>query len=387
MPVEVVMPKFGLTMQEGIIRQWFKEEGEPITEGEPLFEVETEKVLTEVPAPATGQVAKRLFPPESTVACAEVVAVIAVAGEDPAAIAAQYVARAAEPLPAPARASNPTAVVPMKAAPVTPAARKLAKEHGIDLAILRGTGPGGRITHEDVEVAIERAAAVPKTPAAQLLRGMRKAIAEHMFESLRSTAQLTITTEADVSALVERRERLKSEFPFTYTDLLIEAVARALQEHPQLNATAREGALQPQAEIHVGVAVALREGLIVPVIRNADRKSLRQIAEESRALADKAQAGAPSVDDVSGGTFTVSNLGAYGVDAFTPILHTPQIAILGVGRIVEKPAVHEGKIVPRFMMMLSLTFDHRFIDGAPAAAFLQSVVKHLQLERVGTSTA
>jgi pyruvate dehydrogenase E2 component (dihydrolipoamide acetyltransferase) len=380
MAVQVVMPKFGLTMQEGTIQQWFKAEGDSITKGEPLFEVETEKVLYEVEAPASGRVAKLLYEPEASVACAKVVAVIAVDGEDAAAVAAQYAGGASAEREPAAAAPRPvsTSAAPSAGpgAPITPAERKLAKEHGVALSTVRGTGPGGRITREDIEAAIARpAAASAGTP----LRGMRKNIADHMFKSLHTTAQLTITTEADVTALVARYTQLRAEFPLTYTDLLIEATATALRAHPLLNATASADAVQQHDTVDIGVAVSLDEGLIVPVLRAADQKPLRQIADESRALADKARAGTLSVDEVSNGTFTITNLGTYGVDAFTPILNTPQVATLGVGRIVEKPAVHAGQIVPRSMVVLSLTFDHRIVDGAPAAAFLRSVVGYLQV--------
>jgi pyruvate dehydrogenase E2 component (dihydrolipoamide acetyltransferase) len=375
MPVEVVMPKFGLTMQEGKIQQWFKAEGDAIETGQPLFEVETEKVLYEVEAPASGVVAKLLYPLESTVPCAKAVAVIAVGGEDPAAIAKAYASKAPEAgtsaLPhAAASASQRTASTPAGAIVATPAARKLAKDRGFDLATVKGTGPGGRITREDVEAA----AAMPQgTP----LHGMRKSIADRMFKSLQSTAQLTITTEADVTPLVARREQLKKEFNLTFTDMLIEAVAGALVAHPRLRLTVEGDLIQPHEEVNVGIAVALDEGLMVPVIRHADTKSLQQIADESRRLAEKARAGSLGVDEVSGGTFTITNLGMYGIDAFTPIINQPQIAILGVGRIVPKPAVHDGQIAIRSMMTLSLTFDHRIVDGAPAAAFLQDVAKRL----------
>jgi len=374
MAVEVVMPKFGLTMQEGTIQRWFKAEGDPIAKGESLFEVETEKVLYEVEAPIAGRVAKLLYPEEATVACARVVAVLAVGDEDPAAVAARYAA-----VPATATAAAVAAPAPVRSpapggpgAPVTPAARKLAREHGIELEAVAGTGPGGRVTREDVEAAIAAGA-----PAGAPLRGMRKTIAEHMLQSVQTTAQLTITTDADVTELVARHQRLRGEFAVTITDLVIEAVAAALRAHPRLNATASADAVRQHAEIDIGVAVAVDDGLVVPVVRGADGKALRDIAVESRALAEKARAGRLAADDVRGGTFTVTNLGMYGVDAFTPILNTPQVATLGVGRIVEKPAVHGGQIVARRMMVLSLTFDHRIVDGVPAAAFLRDVVDRL----------
>jgi len=376
MPVEVVMPKFGLTMQEGTIQQWFKAEGEAIEAGEPLFEVETEKVLYEVESPASGTVAKLLYPLEAKVPCANVVAVIAVPGEDAAAVAAEYAAKAASVAAQTARpsaaAAQRTAAAATGATVATPAARKLAKERGIDLATVKGTGPGDRITREDVEAA----AAAPAVHGTGL-RGMRKSIAERMFKSLQSSAQLTITTEVDVTALVARREQLKQQFRVTYTDMLIEAVAGALAAHPRLRVTVEGDVILQHDDINVGIAVALEEGLIVPVVRGADKKSLQQIAEESRVLAEKARTGSLSVDYVSDGIFTITTLGMYGVDAFTPIINQPQVAILGVGRIVQKPAVYDGQVAIRSMMVLSLTFDHRIVDGAPAAAFLQDVAARL----------
>jgi pyruvate dehydrogenase E2 component (dihydrolipoamide acetyltransferase) len=376
MPIEVVMPKFGLTMQEGKIQQWFKAEGDAIETGQPLFEVETEKVLYEVEAPARGRVAKLLYPIESTVPCAHVVAVIAVDGEDPTAVAAAYTA----PAPTAAPPASPAAApVSARAAGgssgsivATPAARKLAKDRGVDLSTVKGTGPGGRITREDVD-------AVPVAPATagMPLHGMRKSIADRMLKSVQSTAQLTIMTEADVTALVARREQLKTQFRLTFTDMVIAAAAGALVAHPRLRVTAEGDLVQSHEEVNVGIAVALEEGLIVPVLRHAETKSLQQIAEESRQLAERARAGSLGVDEVRGGTFTITNLGMYGIDAFTPIINQPQVAILGVGRIVQKPAVHDGQIAVRWMMTLSLTFDHRIVDGAPAAAFLQEVAARL----------
>jgi pyruvate dehydrogenase E2 component (dihydrolipoamide acetyltransferase) len=376
MPIEVVMPKFGLTMQEGTIQQWFKAEGETIQAGQPLFEVETEKVLYEVEAPASGTVAKLLYPLEAKVPCANVVAVIAVPGEDVAAVAAEYAAKTASVTAQTAPASAPTAqrasVAATGTVAATPAARKLAKDRGIDLATVKGTGPGGRITREDVEAA----AAAPVSQGTAL-HGMRKSIAERMFKSLQSTAQLTLTTEVDVTPLVARREQLKNQFNLTYTDMLVEAVAGALAAHPRLRATVEGDVIQQHDDINVGIAVALDEGLIVPVVRHADKKSLQQIGEESRLLAEKARAGNLGVDDVADGICTITNLGTYGIDAFTPIINQPQITILGVGRIVQKPAVHQGQVAVRSLMVLSLTFDHRVVDGAPAAAFLQDVAARL----------
>ena len=382
MAVEVVMPKFGLTMTEGTIQKWFISEGDTIKTGEAVFEVETEKILYEVEAAADGTIAKLLYPLEAVVTVGLPVAVIAEAGEDIAEIASKYAdaptAQAAAPQAAPAAA--PAADKKRGRVPVTPAARKLAKEHAIDLAGITGTGPRGRITREDVQKIIDTGgqatpvAAAPVDAAEDIpLRGMRKVIAERMHQSLQASAQLTITTEVDVTQLIDRRQEVRQEFNVTYTDFILQACAHALKQHRRMNAALEGTTIQVHNQIHVGLAVALDEGLIVPVVRDADKKPLKDIAEESKALAEKARAGQLKLEEVSGGTFTVSNLGMFGVDAFTPIINAPQSGILGVGRIVEKPVIYRGEITKRSMMVLSLTFDHRVIDGAPAGAFLQTV--------------
>lgn len=396
MAVEVTMPKFGLTMTEGTIQKWFKNEGDAIKAGEPLFEVETEKVLYEVEVKATGTVAKLLYPLEAIVPVGLPVAIIAEAGENVAEIAAQYgggapsVKVATAPAAVSATPLAPAASGRREGPPVTPAARKLAEEHKVDLAPIVGTGPGGRVTREDVQKAIDdrvkapaptAASSAPATPTAAPaptaqsipLRGMRKVIAERMHRSLQGSAQLTITTEVDVTQLIDRRQEVQREFNATYTDFIVQACAHALKRHPRMNAVLDSDTIRHLSEVHVGLAVALEEGLIVPVVHNTDKKSLQEIAQEAKGLAEKARAGKLSIEEVSGGTFTVSNLGMYGVDGFTPIINSPQTGILGVGRIVEKPVIYRGEIAKRSMMVLSLTFDHRVIDGAPAGAFLQTV--------------
>ncbi len=293
---------------------------------------------------------------------------------------AQTAATEAVPAAAPVAAAAPAAEKTRGRVPVTPAARKLAKEHAIDLAGITGSGPRGRITREDVQKVIDTggqaapAAAAPTATAEAIpLRGMRKVIAERMHQSLQASAQLTITTEVDVTQLIDRRQEVRQEFNVTYTDFILQACAHALKQHRRMNAALDGTTIQVHNQIHVGLAVALDEGLIVPVVRDADKKSLKDIAEESKALAEKARAGQLKLEEVSGGTFTVSNLGMFGVDAFTPIINAPQSGILGVGRILEKPVIYRGEITKRSMMVLSLTFDHRVIDGAPAGAFLQTV--------------
>ena len=405
MAIEVRMPKFGLTMQEGTVQRFFKAAGDQVAEGEPLYEIETEKVLYEVEAPGSGVLALTMAEPEAVIPCGGLVAVIAEAGEPLEEVLARYGQAAGVSQRPPAAAAGAAAPPSAGAAaaapaeggrrPVSPVARKLAAELNVDLDKIAGTGPGGRITREDVERAAAAPAAakpIPAAPASPVsaprpsaeparahpatvpFRGMRKTIADRMQQSLQQAAQLTITSEADVTAAVEFRTRAGKEADFTYTDLMIQAVARALKRHPRLNARLTEVGIVLLEEVHVGMAVALEEGLIVPVIRDADRKTLSQIAAESKVLGEKARKGQLKLEDVSGGTFTVSNLGMYGVDAFTPIINLGETAILGVGRIVEKPAIYRGEIARRSMMTLSLTFDHRLIDGTPAAAFLQTVI-------------
>jgi pyruvate dehydrogenase E2 component (dihydrolipoamide acetyltransferase) len=206
---------------------------------------------------------------------------------------------------------------------------------------------------------------------------MRRTIATRMHQSLRDTAQLTLSCEADVTPATELRARLTREFDFTYTDMIIHAVGRALLRHPRMNSRWSAEGIASSVEAHVGMAVALDEGLIVPVIHNASSKSLRQIAAESRDLAERARSSQLKLEHVSGGTFTITNLGTWGVDVFTPILNLGETGILGVGRIIEKPAVYRSEITRRSMLTLSLTFDHRVIDGAPAAGFLQTVIDFL----------
>jgi pyruvate dehydrogenase E2 component (dihydrolipoamide acetyltransferase) len=380
--VEVAMPKFGLTMHEGTIQRFFKAAGESVVAGEPLYEVETEKVLYEVEAPASGTLATRLFEEGATVECGVAVAVIAEAGEDIVAVAARYGVAASRAESTPARevreaaqtGGPPSATGSRRSA--SPIARKLAAELGVNLDNISGTGPGGRITREDVERAAKSGAPAGGEGVRIAFRGARKVIAERMHLSLQTSAQITITTEADVTDATEFRARRTREFDFSYTDLMIFAVARALMRHPRMNSRldGAEIAITPSA--NVGIAVALEEGLIVPVIRDAESKALREIAIESRALGEKARAGHLKLEDVTGGSFTITNLGTWGIDAFTPILNPGETGILGVGRIIDKPAVYRGEIVRRAMMFLSLTFDHRVVDGAPAAEFLQSVVEN-----------
>ena len=424
-------------MADGTIVRWLKHEGDAVTEGEPLVEVEAAKVTSEVEAEVAGVLARILVAEgetvpvrtplcligttdeviasaEATTASVESATVAStpvqpvassqpevqvtpvarrmakehgidlsqVRGSGPGGrIVTEDVQRAIDEAARPAPATGASAT-----AQVIPAARRLAKEHGIDLSQVRGSGPAGRITVEDVQRVIAAAAqptasVPPASPTAEqviALTGMRAAIARRMHQSLQTSAQVTLITEVDVSALVQLREELKQQFALTYTDLVVKAVAHALKGHPRLNAWIEGEQIRHVQAIHIGVAVALDEGLIVPVVRDADRRSLREIAQETQRLALRAREGTLTREEVMGSTFSVSNLGMYGIDAFTPIINPPEIAILGVGRINEKLVRVPRGAEWRHVMTLSLTFDHRAVDGAPAAAFLQTVGKYLE---------
>jgi pyruvate dehydrogenase E2 component (dihydrolipoamide acetyltransferase) len=276
----------------------------------------------------------------------------------------------------------------------TPIAQRMAHEAGIDLAELARQQGIDKVERTHVEAAI--ATRPPAAPPPQAVEEMsregesipvtriRRLIAQRMADSAHTTAPVTLTTEVDASALVALREQIKSAFTPrnlpapSYNDLFVKLCAHALQAHPLLNATWHEAEIRVARAIHIGVAVDTAEGLLVPVIRDVQTKSLRQITTESSALFEKAQARQLTPDELQGGTFTLTNLGVYGVDAFTPIINLPQCAILGIGRIVKKPAVVDDQIVPRHRVALSLTFDHRIVDGAPAARFLQTISEFVE---------
>ncbi len=283
---------------------------------------------------------------------------------------------------------------------VTPVAQRMAAGTGVDLRRLTGTGPGGRIVKEDVERAIQPPEAAPAAPSAPVaagpaaplpaaevseripLKGVRAIIADRMGTSVHTTARVTLMMEVDATEFVAARERIKAKvseawgFAPGYNDLLAKIVAAALREHPYMNARLTPDAIEILSHVNLGMAVDTERGLLVPVVRDADRKNLRQFGFEFRQMVDRARSGRALPDDLSGGTFTITNLGMYEVDAFTPVINLPEAAILGVGRIAPKVVPHNGSPAIRQMLTLSLVFDHRLVDGAPAARFLQ-YIKHV----------
>ena len=389
MATEIYLVKVGMTMHEGTVEEWYVGDGERVDTGALLYRLETEKVNLDVDAETAG-VVKHLVAEGTTLEPGDVVGYIYADGETipdvlPKPTPKRDIAVQGESSEAPEPAANAEPPKPKagKRVAASPVARKLAAELNVDLAAVVGTGPRGRITKEDVEQAAASAPQASASASATPLRGMRKTIAERMFASLRETAQLTMDMEVAMDDAVKLRQSLIEEWEgdgvrVTYTDLVLVAAAKSLVRHPAMNAALVDGAIQRFDQAHVGVAVALDDGLIVPVIKDVHEKSLQEVARASADLAARARQGALTVPDVEGGTFTVTSLGMFGVDGFTPILNPPQAGILGVGRIYDGVRWDGDTPQREARMRLSLTWDHRVLDGAPAAEFLATVRSYLE---------
>ena len=437
----VVLPPLGESVTEGTVTRWLKQVGEAVAADEPLVEVSTDKVDTEIPAPVGGIVLAIRVPEDSTVAVGAELAVIGDAGAlsgdapAPAAAPAPAPAPAAAPAPAPAPVAAPVPAAPVTpsapAAPaasapaasptgsddesyVTPLVRKLAAEKGVDLATVTGTGVGGRIRKQDVLAAAESAAAptasapasaasaapatAPAAPSAQAtMRGttqsmsrLRKVIAERMVESLQVSAQLTTVVEVDVTRIAQLRDRAKHDFEaregvkLTFLPFFAKAAVEALAAYPSLNASIDVGAgtVTYHGEVNLGVAVDTDRGLLVPVVRDAGDLSVAGLARRITDLADRTRTNKVSPDELSGGTFTITNTGSRGALFDTPIINQPQVAILGTGSVVKRAVVisdgGSDVIAIRSMVYLALTYDHRLVDGADAARFLSAVRARLE---------
>jgi len=390
MPSEIYLVKVGMTMTEGMVEEWYVPDGGRVEKGQLLYRLETEKVNLDVDADASG-IVRHGVAVGVPMKPGDVIGFIYAPGEvvpapGGAAAAVPVASVAVTVSAAPAKTSAPAGERSMS----SPAARRLARELNVDIAAVTGTGPGGRITNEDVERAAKPIAASAHAPIALApagttipLKGIRRTIATRMYESLHNSAQLTMNMDAAMDDAVKLREQLIAEWHAeairpTYTDLVVKAVAKALRAHPLMNSVFGQSEITLCNEIHVGVAVAIDAGLLVPVVRDADTLSLKAIAATSARLAAAARAGTLGLDDMAGGTFTVTALGMYGVDSFTPILNAPQSGILGVNRIRNEVVWQGDRAVPRKSMRLSLTWDHRALDGAPAAQFLGSVRELLE---------
>jgi pyruvate dehydrogenase E2 component (dihydrolipoamide acetyltransferase) len=393
---EVILPRLGQGMESGTIVRWLKAEGEPVTKGEPLFELDTDKVTQEVEAEAAGVLLK-IAVAEGEVPVGQTVAFIGAEGEDvpdaaaAAPAAAKEETKASEPEPAPAVEAPQDAAVAsgngrIKASPL---ARRIARERGVELTAIRGTGPDGRIVAEDVERAEAGGPAAPPVaaltvPAGEVeripLSNVRKTIARRLTEAwqipvfqLQASADMT-----RVNALVARLRERDPDVRITVTDVLTKISAQALMRHREVNAEFTEDAILLHPSANVGLAVAAPQGLVVPVIRSAERLSLTEIAGVRADLVGRAREAKLRADDLEGGTFTISNLGMYAVESFTAVLNPPQAAIVAVGATEERVVPVAGETVVRPMVTLTATFDHRAVDGAPAAAFLQTLKESLE---------
>ncbi len=373
---DIIVPRVSESVEEGVLVTWFVEPGARIREGDLVAEVQVEKTSAEVRAPANGRIAELLFGPGAVIVQGHPIATfdaVETLVEPVQTPSTPESAAAGAPVSAPAVAANAPVGQPVAA---SPAARRLALELGVDLASIVGSGPAGRIVEADVRAAAgegSRAGLVALTP-------MRRTIADRMRRGLLEAAQLTITAEADVTALTVALagSRASSGRRGTYTAAAVRASALALRDHPRIGASWTDEGIRLPESIDIGVAVALEDGLIVPVVRAADGKSLEQVDAEIADLAERARAARLAGEETQGAVFSVTNLGGYRIDAFTPLLDPPQTAILGLGRARPRPAVVDGTIAVRTLVVLSLTFDHRVLDGAPAAAFLDEVVAALE---------
>jgi pyruvate dehydrogenase E2 component (dihydrolipoamide acetyltransferase) len=363
MVTQVVMPRLSLTMKEGTVGKWYKKEGENVEKGEPLVEVVSEKATYDLEASASGILRKILVQEGVDVPVNAVLAVVT-ATDEPYPVA--------ETLTGEKQTVNAEGEDRVLA---SPAAKRLAKEHGIGLSNVKGSGPEGRIIEEDVQrLLAEKSGELPKVKEIVLLSGFRKTSAERLSFSFKTAPHSTVIMEVDVFEAVKTHEKTQ----VSYTAIIVKAVAKGLTELPIINSTLEGDRIKVFEDVNIGVAVATENGLVVPVIHNADRKSLNEIDIDIRELTEKARQGKLSRQELAGGTFTITNLGMYDVDFFTPIINPPEAAILGVGRIVEKPVAANGQIVIKPTLMLSLSYDHRIVDGAPAGQFLRNVKKKIE---------
>ncbi len=392
------------TMEEGRVAAWKKKEGEAVKAGEVLAEVETDKAVMDLVARGDGVLRKILVPEGQTVPVSTLVAVIGTADENISSIAEGSA-------PAPAPASAPTAKVvgvapPPSARPPappsapadggrilsSPLARRIAAEQGVDLRSLAGSGPAGRVIARDVQSAPRSAmsgqpSAISHQPSATRgvqdvpLTPIRKTIAKRLVQSIGPIPHFFLTSEIDMQAAWDLRAALKArgeQYAISFNDLVIKAVAHALRLHQAVNAWWMDDHIRYHGDVHIGMAVAVEDGLITPVIRFADQKGLSAISAEAKALAERARARRLAPEEYTGATFSISNLGMLDIDEFTAVINPPEAGILAVGRIAEKPVVVGGAVVPRRMMRVTMSCDHRVIDGATGAKFLQTVKLNLE---------
>lgn len=394
MAVEVVMPKLGMAMKEGVVTAWNIKTGDHVTKGESIASINSEKIEMEIEAPADGTVLDIAIEEDQGVPPGTVICYIGKPNEALPQHEEQSISEKTAPkIETPAKnvqRPEPYAKEETKQRiKISPVAKKMARAEKLDITKLMGTGPGGRITKVDVLKALEEKNILSKANAQEQSKqipvvGMRKAIASRMHASLQNSAQLTLTMKVDVTDLVALHKQLadsvqkRYENKLTITDFVSRAVVLALSEHKGMNSTYIDDTIHQFEHVHLGIAVALENGLVVPAIRFANNLSLVQLSKEIKVVASKAREGTLSSDDMQGTTFTISNLGAYGIEYFTPVLNTPETGILGVGVIEHVPVYRGEELQKGSILPLSLTFDHRVLDGAPAAAFLRTIKQYLE---------
>ncbi|MCU0861183.1 MAG: 2-oxo acid dehydrogenase subunit E2 [Methanomassiliicoccales archaeon] len=406
MPTDFRFPDLGEGVTEGEVKKWLVKEGDEVKQDQSLAEVETDKAVVEMPSPTAGKVLRLYHKEGETVKVGEVLATIGAEGE---AASAAPPAEAKEPERKPSVSvvgelpeeevlvsSRPEAPIPAGEVQATPAVRKLAKDTGVDIAKVKGTGPSGRVTEEDVRLAARPAAPARPRQVAKFdiygyidrepVKGIRKSTAKKMMESTLRTAMVTMMDDADVTELVALRERLKPialeerKVKLTYMPFIVKAVVMALKNNRYLNSSLDEesGEIIIKKYYNIGVAVATEDGLMVPVVKVAEQKEIMDIAAEIEDLAKKASERKIDLGDLKGGTFTITNYGTMGGTYGNPIINYPEAAILGVGRIRDMPWAHKGEVKVRKVMPLSLTWDHRIMDGAQAAKFMGELLRYLE---------
>jgi len=379
MQTEIIMPQLGESIAEGTVIEWLIPVGGRVEKDQSLLEVETDKVALEIPSPSSGFLTDVLIPVGQTVPVGTVLAHLNTDSPDPTVVSrvGGVVVRQMD-------------LSPAEEDHYSPAVKQIAREHGVDLSLLQGSGGGGRITKKDVldyiaqqddtrktvtrSVETEQPVTVTQDEKVLPLTAMRKMIAERMVKSRHTSAHVVTVFEADFSAVAKVRENQ----PLTYLPFVIHAVARAIRDFPVLNSSWGEAGIIQKRDIHVGIAVALEDGLLVPVVKHADRKRLTQLGHEVTDLAERARTKKLNPEEVQGGTFTITNHGGFGSLLSTPIIHQPQIAILGVGAVQKRTVVINEAIAIRPMAYLSLSFDHRVIDGSDAERFLAYLKEQLE---------
>jgi pyruvate dehydrogenase E2 component (dihydrolipoamide acetyltransferase) len=412
MATKVLMEALSPTMEEGRLVEWKKKEGDTVTVGDVLAEVETDKAVMDLVARAGGTLLKQVVQAGATVPVAQVVAFIGAPGEKLAeeAAGAGTAVRAAKadgadkvvsPPPAPSAPAVPSAVSTTSASSASsarlkasPLAKKVAADRGLDLSRVSGSGPEGRIVVRDLTTAPSASSArpVPASPASLTgfedvpLSQIRKTIAKRLVQSIGPIPTFYLTTEVDMERMWEAREALNQSAAkgsqtaekISFNDIVIKAIASALRQHPACNAWWQDDHIRYWHEIHVSMAVAIEDGLITPVIRHTDRKTLREISAESRDLAGRARERRLTPEEYTGGTFSVSNLGMFDIDQFTAVINPPEAGILAIGSIAQKPVIEGGQVVARRRMRVTMSCDHRVIDGATGAAFLRTLKTMLE---------